>query len=342
MNGPLALWLYVIRRLLLLIVVVWGAVTLTFLFARLIPGNPIQVIVGSHPSIDPALVKELYSTWGLNQPLPVQYVDYLKSLLQGNLGVSFVTTRPVATDLLSRLPATIELSIVALIFTLIIGIPIAIISATYKGSILDNSGRIFAIVGFSAPSFWVAIVLLLVFFRDFHLVGIGRLGPQFAPPPTVTGLYTVDSLLAGNLPEFWDALTHLILPGITLALTGAAASMRLLRSSMLEALNSDYVRTARMKGLKERVVIYGHAFRNALLPMTTYVGLLVGGFLAGAVLIETIFNWNGIGQYTVQAIFSSDYPALQGVVLVDAFIIAFLNLFVDLVYAVIDPRIRYG
>jgi peptide/nickel transport system permease protein len=338
----LAFWWYVTRRVLLLILVVWGAVTLTFLFASLIPGNPVQVILGSHPSIDPALVKQLYSAWGLNEPLPVQYIDYLKATLQGNLGVSFVTTRPVVTDLVSRLPATLELSIVALIFTLLIGIPIAVVSATRKGSILDTSGRLFAIIGFSAPSFWVGIVLLLVFFRDFRLVGIGRLGPQFTPPPFVTGLYTVDSLLAGNTAEFFDALIHLILPGLTLALTGAAATVRLLRSSMLEAINSDYVRTARMKGLKERTVIYRHAFRNALLPMTTYIGLLVGIFLSGSVLIETIFSWNGIGQYTVQSIFAADYPALQGVVLVDAFIIAFLNLVVDLVYAVIDPRIRYG
>ena len=338
----MALWWYVTRRVLLMIFVVWGAVTLTFLIARLIPGNPIAVIIGTHPGIDPAVVKDLYSAWGLDQPLPVQYVDYLKTTFQGNLGVSFNTGRPVVTDLVSRLPATVELSIVALIFTLLIGIPVAVVSATHKNSILDHFGRIFAIIGFSAPSFWVAIILLLIFFREFGLVGIGRLGPQFTPPPFVTGLYTIDTLLAHNTPEFFDALIHLILPGITLALTGAAATMRLLRSSMLEAITSDYVRTARMKGLKERAVIYKHAFRNAMIPMTTYIGLLVGGFLAGAVLIETIFNWNGIGQYTVQAIFASDYPALQGVVLIDAFIIAILNLIVDLVYVVIDPRIRYG
>ena len=338
----MSLWWYVIRRVLLLVVVVWGAVTLTFLVVRIIPGNPLDVIVGKPYGVDQETINYLTSTWGLDKPIWVQYVDYLKTLLQGNLGVSFISSRPVATDILERLPATVELAIAAMIFTLLIGIPAAIVSATRKGSIVDHFGRLFAIVGYSAPSFWVAIVLLLIFQRDLGLVSIGRLSPRFAPPPTVTGLYTVDSLLAGNIAEFWDALIHLILPGLTLALTGAAAIMRLLRSSMLEALNSDYVRTARMKGLKERTVIYMHAFRNALLPMTTYIGLLVAGFLSGTVLIETIFSWNGIGQYTVQAIFAADYPSLQGVVLVDAFIVAFMNLVVDLVYAVIDPRIRYA
>ncbi len=245
-------------------------------------------------------------------------------------------------DIQTRLPATIELSIAALIFTLVIAIPVAIVSATRKNSILDHAARIFAITGFSAPSFWIAIVLLSIFLRDLGLVGIGRLSPQFNPPHFVTGLMTIDTLIAGNIPEFFDALVHLILPGITLALGGAAIIMRLLRSSMLEAMSSDYIRTARMKGLKERVVIYRHAFRNALIPTTTYIGLLIGGFLSGAVLTETIFNWNGIGQYTVGAIYASDYPALQGVVLIEAFVYATANLIVDLAYAMIDPRVRIG
>ncbi len=233
-------------------------------------------------------------------------------------------------------------SIAALIFTMVIAIPIAVISATRKNSIFDQAGRVFAITGYSAPSFWIAIILLLIFFRDLGLVGVGRISPQFIPPKTVTGLYTVDSLIAGNIPEFIDALKHLILPGITLALGGSAVAMRLLRSSMLEAMNSDYIRTARMKGLKERIVIYRHAFRNALIPTTTYIGLLIGGFLSGAVLTETIFDWNGIGQFTVAAIYASNFPALQGVVLIEAFIYATANLVVDIAYGIIDPRIRVG
>ncbi len=201
---------------------------------------------------------------------------------------------------------------------------------------------IFSIAGFSAPSFWIAIMLLLIFFRELGFVGPGRLSPQFVPAPFVTGFYTIDALIAGNLPVFFDALKHLMLPGLTLGLGGSAVTMRLLRSSMLEAVNSDYIRTARMKGLRERVVIYRHAFRNALIPMTTYVGLLIGGFLSGAVLTETIFSWNGMGQYTVNAIFANDFPALQGVVLFEAFIFAGANLIVDLTYGVIDPRVRYG
>jgi peptide/nickel transport system permease protein len=320
----------------------WGTVTMTFVMARILPSNPIAIVIGEHPTINPQVVKELYSIWGLNQPLPVQYVDYIKSILHGNLGESFSSGRPVALDIASRLPATVELSLAALIFTFIIGVPIAVVSATRKNSILDHASRVFAIVGYSAPSFWIGIVLLEIFFRYLGLVGIGRLSPQYNPPPFRTGFLTIDTLLAGNVTEFFDAVAHLILPGITLALGGAAVTMRLLRSSMLEALNSDYVRTAKMKGLKERVVIYRHVFRNALLPMTTYTGLLIGGFLSGAVLTETIFNWNGIGEYTVNAIYTSDYPALQGVVLIDAFVYATANLIVDLAYGIIDPRIRVG
>ncbi|MDA4123066.1 MAG: ABC transporter permease [Thaumarchaeota archaeon] len=334
-------WRYLARRLLLLLVVMWGAVTLTFLISRVIPSNPVALVMG-HLFVDPGVAARLTALWGLNKPLPVQYYDYIVGVLHGNLGVSFQDAQPVTSDILARLPATVELSIAALFFTLLIAIPVAVISATRKNSVADHIGRIFAITGNSAPSFWIAIILLLIFFRDLGWVGVGRLSPQFIPPPTVTGLYTVDSLIAGNIPEFWDALIHLVLPGLTLGLGGAAIAMRLLRSSMLEAMTSDYVRTARMKGLRERVVIYRHAFRNALIPMTTYIALLIGGFLSGAVLTETIFTWNGIGEYTVAAIYASDFPALQGVVLVEALIYATANLIVDLAYGLIDPRIRVG
>ena len=332
-------WRYLARRLLLLLVVMYGAVTLTFIISRVIPSNPVAVVMG-HTGVDPSVAVRLTALWGLNKPLPVQYYDYIVGILHGNLGISFQDEQPVVADILQRLPATVELSIAALFFTLLIAIPVAVISATRKNSLIDQLGRVFAITGNSAPSFWIAILLLVIFFRDLGWVGVGRLSPQFVPPRTVTGLYTVDSLLAGNIPEFWDALIHLILPGITLGLGGAAIAMRLLRSSMLEAMSSDYVRTARMKGMKERIVIYKHAFRNALIPMTTYTALLIGGFLSGAVLTETIFTWNGIGEYTVSAIYASDFPALQGVVLFEAFIYATANLAVDLAYGIIDPRIR--
>jgi peptide/nickel transport system permease protein len=336
-------WGYFVRRVLLLLVVMWGAVTLTFIISRVIPSNPVAVVMG-HGGVDPSVGQRLTALWGLNKPLPVQYLDYFDGIFHGNLGISFQDEDPVASDILARLPATIELSIAALVFTLIIAVPVAVVSATRKNSLLDHAGRVFAITGNSAPSFWIAILFLLIFFRDLGWVGVGRLSPQFVPPPTVTGLYTVDSLIAGNLAEFLDALKHLILPGLTLGLGGAAVAMRLLRSSMIEALNSDYIRTARMKGLRERIVIYKHALRNALIPMTTYTAILIGGFLSGAVLTETIFTWNGIGQYTVSAIYASDFPALQGVVLFEAFVFAAANLIVDLAYGVIElaesPRLR--
>lgn len=340
--SALKYWHYVIRRLLLLIVVIWGTVTITFIIARILPANPVALYVGQAQITDPKVIAQITHEWGLDQPLYIQYLAYFKNILTGNLGNSFSSQQPVINDLQTRMPATIELSIFALIFTLLIAIPVGIVSATHKNSLFDHGGRIFSIAGFSAPSFWIAIMLLLIFYRELGFVGPGRLSPEFIPPPFVTGMYTVDALIAGNLPVFFNALEHLVLPGLTLGLGGSAVTMRLLRSSMLEAINSDYIRTARMKGLRERVVIYRHAFRNALIPMTTYVGLLIGGFLSGAVLTETIFSWNGMGQYTVNAIFASDFPALQGVVLFEAFIFAGANLIVDLAYGIIDPRVRYG
>jgi len=335
-------WHYVIRRLLLLLVVIWGTVTITFLIARVLPSNPVMLYVGQAQITDPKVIAQITHQWGLDRPLYVQYIAYFENILTGNLGTSYTSQRAVIIDLQTRMPATIELSIFALIFTLLIAIPVAIVSATHKNSPFDHAGRIFSIAGFSAPSFWIAIMLLLIFFRELGFVGPGRLSPQFVAPPFVTGMYTIDALIAGNLPVFFDAFEHLILPGLTLGLGGSAVTMRLLRSSMLEAINSDYIRTARMKGLRERVVIYRHAFRNALIPMTTYVGLLIGGFLSGAVLTETIFSWNGMGQYTINAIFANDFPALQGVVLFEAFIFAGANLIVDLAYGIIDPRVRYA
>lgn len=340
--SALKYWHYVIRRLLLLIVVIWGTVTITFIIARILPANPVALYVGQAQITDPKVIAQITHEWGLDQPLYIQYLAYFKNILTGNLGNSFSSQQPVINDLQTRMPATIELSIFALIFTLLIAIPVGIVSATHKNSLFDHGGRIFSIAGFSAPSFWIAIMLLLIFYRELGFVGPGRLSPEFTPPPFVTGMYTIDALIAGNLPVFFNALEHLVLPGLTLGLGGSAVTMRLLRSSMLEAINSDYIRTARMKGLRERVVIYRHAFRNALIPMTTYVGLLIGGFLSGAVLTETIFSWNGMGQYTVNAIFASDFPALQGVVLFEAFIFAGANLIVDLAYGIIDPRVRYG
>jgi peptide/nickel transport system permease protein len=337
----MAYWHYVVRRILLILLVMFGAATLIFFAGRAI-GNPVALFIGEHQIVDPNVAQEVTKAWGLDKPVWVQFVIYFSNILKGNLGFSFSTGFPVAHDLAIRVPATIELSMAAMFFTLAIGIPVGIVAATHKGSVIDQAGRIFSISGYSAPSFWIGIVLLFIFFRELGWVGSGRLSPQFLPPHYVTGLYTVDSLLAGNLPVFADALQHLVLPGLTLGMAGSAMTMRLLRSSMLEAVSSDYVRTARMKGLRDRVVIYRHAFRNALIPMTTYIGFLVGAFLSGAVLTETIFAWNGVGQYTVNAIFSTDFPALQGVVLFIAFIFATSNFLVDLIYGLIDPRIRVG
>jgi peptide/nickel transport system permease protein len=279
----------------------------------------------------------------LNDPIPLQYVYYLNDILHFNLGLSASEGgRPVAAALAQYFPATLELTIAAMILTLLIGIPIGIISAIRKDRIEDHIVRVFSLMGVSIPVFWFALILQYVFFLKLGWLPLGgRLPANMMPPPTVTGLYTVDSLLAGQWNTFVQAVIYLIMPAFCLSFTSLAVISRLTRSSMLESMSQDYVRTARAKGLSERVVVLKHALRNALIPTTTMAGLAFGGLLSGAVLTETVFMWPGIGRYSTRAITSNDFASIMGFTLLVVVVYVIMNLVVDILYVFLDPRVKY-
>jgi peptide/nickel transport system permease protein len=332
---------FLARRLLLLLFVVWGISLATFVLARLVPSDPARLIAG--PRASPEAVAVVRHDYGLDRPVPEQYLRYIGGLLNGDLGRSFSSKRPVADDLRAFLPATIELGLASLLLALLVGIPVGVIAAVRRNSALDYAGRSFAILGLSLPPFWIGLLAQLVFYSGLTLLPVGgRLSQDVAAPPTFTGLYTLDSLLAGQIGTFVDALRHLILPAVVLSFGTMAVFVRLVRAALLEVLAQDYVRTARAKGLADRAVVIGHALRNALLPVITIGALQLGLLLSGVLLIEAIFGWPGIGRYTAQAIVSSDYNGIMGVTIVLAVIYLLINTVVDMIYIWLDPRIRYS
>lgn len=331
---------YATKRLAMLPIVLLGVVTIIFFLIRLIPGDPARLAAGARAR--PEQVEEVRREYGLDKPLPVQYFRYLGRVLTGDLGVSMRTHRPVQEDIETYFPATIELALAGVFFTVILGVPIGVISAVKAGGWGDHVSRIMALIGSSFPIFWLGLGLQLIFYRNLQwLPATGRLSPGVAIPRHITGLYTLDSLLTGQVPTFVDALSHLVLPALALSLGSIAIVSRITRSNMLEVLDQDFIRTARAKGLHEKTVNYVHALRNALMPILTVIGLQAGSLLAGTFLIEIIFDWPGMGLYTVQAITTLDYYAIMGVSLLIAFIYVITNLIVDQVYALVDPRIRY-
>ena len=329
------------RRLLLLVVVVAGMSLITFSLTHLVPGNPARLLAGPHAT--QAQVDTLARQYGLDKPVPEQFLVYVQGLFRGDLGMSLTNRRPVLDDLTQFLPATIELTLAAMMLTIGIGIPLGVIAAVSRGGILDHLARIVSIGGVSMPIFWLGLILQVVLYREFGLLPAGgRLGTFDVPPPTTTGLYTIDSLLAGQLGTFVAALEHLALPAITVAAGSIAVVTRMMRASVLEALNADYVRTARSKGLSESTVLSRHVVKNALIPTVTVIGLQVGYLLAGNVLAEAVFSWPGIGLYAVNAIGNLDYAAIMGVTLVISIVYVVVNLIVDVIYALLDPRISYA
>ena len=339
-RGSGMLW-YVIRRVAAMPLLLLGVVTLTFLITRLIPASPLTSILGPRALSDPAAVAAAKEHWGLDGPLIEQYWRYLQNLLHGDLGVSFVTKNNVATDLNVRLPATLELMTAAIIVAAIGGIGIGVLVATRQNKPIDHIGRLFALVGSSTPVFWSGLVLLLFFSTRWHIFpGPGRLDSRSFPPPHYTGFFVIDSLLAGDFSLCWEATRHLMLPAFVLGWGVMGTVSRIVRASMLDVLNQDYIRTARAKGVRERTVLLKHALRNALLPALTIIGFSVAYLITGAVLVEQIFSWPGIGSYAVTAAESLDFPAIMGVTIVGgaAFLIA--SLVTDLAYAFADPQIR--
>lgn len=355
---------YTVRRILLAIPVIFAVLVLTFALSRAIPGDPCRAILGEKAT--QAVCDQFLKDHGLDQPIAVQFGVFVRELLKGNLGESIRFSRPVTIILIERLPTTIELGAAAMILAVLIGVPLGIISAVRRNSLIDVFTMMGANLGVSIPVFFLGLMLIYFFaviLRDtpFSLPPSGRLSPGLTPTPFyevfeiatgeassvryhllefIANHYIFNSLITGNWEVFWDAVRHMILPAVALATIPLSITARMTRSSMLEVLGLDFVRTARAKGLSEQKVILKHAFRNALLPVITIVGLQLGAILSGAVLTETIFGLAGVGRSVVESIFARDFPVLQGFVVVIAIIYIFFNLIVDLSYAVLDPRVR--
>jgi peptide/nickel transport system permease protein len=338
----MSLLIYVAKRLLLLIPTLFGVSLVCFTLVRLLPGNPVYMIVGPYATQEEIL--KVKAELGFDRSIPEQYLIYLDGILHGDLGYAWHTSQPVASDIIQRFPLSLELSTLSLVITLIVAIPLGVVSAVRAGTWVDHLARVVAVTGVSLPLFWSGLLLSYVFFYTLRWAPppMGALDLLMQPPPRVTGMILVDSLLAGNWETFQSAANHLALPAITLAFSMIGSITRMTRSSMLEVLHSDYVRTATAFGLPRRTVIFRDALQNALLPVVTMIGVLYGFALGGTVLVEMIFGLTGMGSYSYGSIMNMDYAGVQGVVLVVATIFVVVNLIVDIAYAVIDPRVSYS
>ncbi len=331
---------FILKRIAMVIPTFIGITLLTFALIHLIPGDPIEIRMGER-GLSPEVHAQMKKQLGLDQPLYIQYVDYLQGITQGNLGNSFKNNEPVMTEFLSLFPATVELATFAILFAVIIGIPVGILAAVKRGSVFDHTVMAVSLTGYSMPIFWWGLLLMLVMSVQLDITPVsGRIGAEFWID-NVTGFMLIDSWLSGEPGAFKSAVSHLILPSVVLGTIPLAVISRMTRSSMLEVLGEDYIRTARAKGLAPLRIIIVHALRNALIPVVTVIGLIVGQLLSGAILTETIFAWPGIGKWVIEAIRARDYPVVQGAVLIIATIIIVVNLFVDLMYGVVNPRIRH-
>ena len=331
---------YVVRRLLLLVPILLGVSILIFFWIRALPGNPASALLGERAT--PQLVKEYKERYGLDKPLPVQYWDYLKITARGDLGTSTSSRRTITSEIRRRFPATVELALSAMLVAVGLGIPLGFLAAKRHGGVFDNLSLVGSLIGISIPVFFLAIILKYLFaVRWGWLPSVGRqdIELQTSHP---TGFYVLDGLVTGDWAAMWDAIKHLVLPAVALGSIPLAVITRITRAAVLDVQNEDYVRTARAKGLAPLTVDRRHVLRNAMLPITTIIGLQVGLLLSGAVLTETVFAWPGIGSWLRDAIFNRDYPVIQGGILFVALIFVLVNLIVDISYAVINPRIRYS
>lgn len=329
----------IMKRLPRLVGVLLGVSLITFAISHVIPGDPARMLVGQRAS-EETLVK-MRAEMGLDKPVYIQYAHYMADLVQGDLGVSIRTQQPVKNELKRFFPATLELTLVSMIVTLLIGIPLGVIAAVKRDKLADHISRMVALLGVSTPLFWSGLMVLLVFYKQLQLFpASGRLDSFLALPPTVTGLLLIDSVLAGNGAVFFSALEHLVLPASCLAYIQLAIIARQVRSSMVEVLEQDYIRTAEANGIPRSRIIYQYALKNALLPTVTIAGLIFGELLGGAIITETIFAWPGMGKYVVDSVAFLDFPAIMGFTLLVALGYVLVNLTVDLLYRVLDPQIR--
>jgi len=329
----------ILERALTAIPIMFGVAIVVFFFMRLTPGDPVDIMMGQGGAVSAGELKQLRAEFHLDEPLHIQLWLFLKDAVRGDLGYSYVQKRPVTTLIAERLPATIELAVGALFFSLIIALPIGVISAARQNSLLDRFSMAGAFLGISMPGFWLGIILILFFAVRLHWLPVqGRIGFDAQLQP-ITGFHVLDSLLTQNKKALTSSLTHLVLPSVTLGAPVMAVVARVLRSSMLETLRSDFVTLARSKGAPEWSVILKHALRNALIPTVTVVGLQVGVLLGGNMIVETVFGWPGLGRMVVGAIFDRDFPLVQGAVMVYAFTFVMANLIVDVLYVYLNPKI---
>jgi len=330
----------VLKRMLVAVPSLIGVVIVTFLLTRALPGDPAAYFAG--PAADKAAIEQIRVTLGLDQPLIVQFGQYVQDLVKGNLGNSLTTGQPVLTEIRNRLPASAELTLLGLFVAMSIAIPLGILAATRPGSLVDHACRIIATAGVSLPVFFLGLILVYVFYYQlgWSPAPLGRLDVFFSAPPAVTGFYLIDSLLAGEWGTFRAALSQLILPAMTLGIFALAPIARMTRASMLAVLSSDFVRTARASGLTPYTVTVTYAFRNAMLPVVTTLGMVFSFLLGANVLVEKVFAWPGIGSYAVEALIASDFAPVQGFVLTMAVMYVMLNLLIDVLYVLIDPRVR--
>ncbi len=332
---------FILRRLLLLIPILLGLTVGIFMFVRLLPGDPASAMLGERATAGD--IERVRAALGLDRPLYEQYFEYVTGLFQLDLGTSFITNRDVATDFLQRFPATIELTIAAMVFALALGIPLGLLTAKRRGTWVDNFGTIVSLVGISIPIFFLGLMLKYLFAIQWPILpDSGRIDLIEYFIPRVSNFMTVDAALAGEWGGVVDALRHLVLPGIALGTIPLAIIMRITRASVVDVLNEDYVRTANAKGLPSGIVDNRHVLRNAMLPVVTVIGLQTGLLLGGAILTETIFGWGGVGKWIYDAVINNDYQVIQSGVLLLAVIFVLVNLAVDVSYAFLNPRIRYS
>ena len=330
---------YLLRRLFLLLPVAWGVSTLVFLLIHLTPGDPVEVMLGE--TALPAAKEALRATLRLDRPLPEQYLHFLQGLLTGDLGVSLFSREPVTTTILKALPATIELAFFAIVIATLLAIPLGVWAGSRPNSWIDNLGTTFGLFGISMPSFWLAIMLILLLAGVLNILPTSGRSTYGIAGPEQTGFYILDSILQNNWRAVADELKHIFMPALALGVHMLGILMRVTRSSILEVMNEDYVRTARAKGLKEQKVVWRHVSSNALIPVITVVGLALGTLLSGSIIVETVFSWPGSGSLLITALNARDYPLVTGLVMTYTAAFVLINLIIDGLYAIVDPRIRY-
>ena len=322
-----------------LLIVLLGVTLVTFLVSHVVPGDPARMLLGQRA--DAQTLENMRHVMGLDQPVWLQYVHYLGGLLHGDLGISIRTQRPVLSELLTYFPATIELTLFAMGFAVISGIGLGLLSAAYRDTPIDHGTRVLAILGVSTPLFWLGLMVLLLFYKHLGwLPGSGRLDSFINPPTQITGLYVLDSIFTGDWVALKSSILHLVLPTICLGYIQLATIARLVRASMIEVLEQDYIKTALSNGIPRYRIIYRHALRNALIPTVTLIGLTFGELMGGAILTETIFSWPGMGKYVVDSIAFLDFPAIMGFTILVAIIYVSINMVVDLLYPILDPQIK--